>query len=214
MLNVPVYNTEGEKIDTLKVDPEQFGGKVNVALLKQAIVAYHTNKRLGTASTKNRSMVEGSGRKLFRQKGTGYARRGTIRTGKVKGGGVTFAKIPHKPRKKLPKKMRRKALDFAILAKIIGSNILIVDGLSANEPKTKYVVNVLKNLGITRSCLLTLAEHDENLYLSARNIPNVTVRVVKELNAFDVATRDKLLMTREAFSSLLSRPAGVAVSNG
>ena len=110
--------------------------------------------------------------------------------------------------------MRRKALDSAILAKIIGSDLLIVDGLSASEPKTKYIANVLKNLGITRSCLLTLAEYDENLYLSARNIPNVSVRIVKELNAFDVATRNKLLMTREAFSSLLSRPAGVAVSNG
>jgi len=207
MFEIPVYNTAGEKIDTLKIDPMCFGGRVNVALLKQAIVAYHANKHLGTAATKNRAQVEGSTRKLFRQKGTGYARRGAIRTGKVRGGGVTFAKIPHKPSKKLPKKMRRRALDSAILAKIIGSDLLVVEGLSANEPKTRYIADLLKKLQINRSCLLTLAEHDENLYLSARNIPDLTVRVVKDLNAFEVATRDKLLMTREAFSALLSRPA-------
>jgi len=207
MLEVPVYNTDGEKVETLQIAAERFGKTVNVALLKQAIVAYHANKRRGTAKTRGRSEVEGSTRKLFRQKGTGRARRGNARVNILRGGGVAFAKDPRSFRKGLPKKMRQKALQSAILAKILGRDLLVVEGLAAAEPRTKYVAEVLARLEIRRSCLLTILEPDEALWKSARNIPDVTVRPARELNAFDVATRQKMLVTREAMDMLVQESA-------
>ena len=207
MLEVSVYNTTGEVIETLQIDEERFGNTVNVDLLKQAIVAYHANKRQGSATTKGRSQVVGSTRKIFRQKGTGRARRGNIRTHLVRGGGVTFAKEPRDFRKGLPRKMRRRALDSAILAKLLGHDLLVVDGLEVTEPKTKLVAELLANLKINRSCLLTIPERNQALWKSARNIPDVTVRTAGELNAFDVATRQKMLVTREAMDMLLSQSA-------
>lgn len=207
MLVVPVYNTAGEKIDTLQIDEARFGTRVNAALLKQAIVAYHANRRRGTAATKGRAQKHGSGRKVFRQKGTGYARRGNVRTNIVRGGGVAFAKTARSFRKGLPRKMRRRALESAILAKILGEDLMVVEGLALAEPKTKFVADALAKLDINRSCLLTLAEADEVLFKSARNIPDVTVRVAAELNAYDVATRQKMLVTREAMDVLLEKPA-------
>ncbi len=207
MLEVSVYNTAGEAIETLQIDEERFGNTVNVDLLKQAIVAYHANKRQGSATTRGRSQVVGSTRKIFRQKGTGRARRGNIRTHVVRGGGVTFAKQPRDYSKGLPRKMRRRALDSAILAKLLGHDLLVVDGLEVTEPKTKLVAELLANLKINRSCLLTIPERNQALWKSARNIPDVTVRTAAELNAFDVATRQKMLVTREAMDMLLSQSA-------
>lgn len=203
MVEVPVYNTEGKQIETLKVDEQTFGGEVNVALLKQAVVAYHTNQHQGSAATRGRGQVAGSDRKLYRQKGTGYARRGNIRTNIMRGGGVAFAKQPYRVRLSMNRKMRRKALDSAILAKLLGQSLLVVDGLKLETPKTKTVAGVLDKLSIDRSCLLALAQRDDVLYRSARNIPDVTVRTVAELNAFDVATRQKMLLTRDAMETLL-----------
>ena len=203
MLQVPVYNTSGEKIDSLDVDEGLFGGVVNVALVKQAIVAYHANRRQGSAATKSRGQVQGSGRKLFRQKGTGNARRGAARTNVMRGGGVAFQKKIRSFRKKLPRKMRKAALNSAILAKILGQDLLVVDGLKAESPKTALVSRMLKDLDINRSCLLALAQRDRNVYLSSRNIPDLTVRITDELNAFDVATRQKMLVTTEAMKALM-----------
>jgi large subunit ribosomal protein L4 len=205
MLSVPVYDTEGRKVDTMEVDEDLFGTRVNAALLKQAIVAYHANRRQGTAATKGRGEVAGSTRKLFRQKGTGNARRGNIRTNLLRGGGVAFAKKPRDFRQKLSKTMRRAALRSAILAKMLGNDLLLIQGLAAKEPKTALVAGVLRKLKIDRSCLLALAEHDANLYLSSRNIPNLTVRTAGELNAYDVATRQKMLMTTDAMKVLTGR---------
>lgn len=205
MLEIPVYNTDGKRIKALKVDQELFGGTVNTALLKQAIVIYHGNKRQGTATTKSRSMVVGSTRKLFRQKGTGNARRGNVRTNILRGGGVAFAKRNRDFRRKLPRRMRRAALNSAILAKIIGNDLMVVDGLKIDEPKTRDISQVLKNLKVNRSCLLALGQRDRNVYLSSRNIPDLTVRVADELNAFDVVTRQKMLVTTEAMTALISQ---------
>ena len=207
MLEVKVYNTAGEEVDTLRIDEARLGGSVNAALLKQAVVAYHANSHRGTAATKGRADKTGSTRKLFRQKGTGNARRGNIRTNIVRGGGVAFAKRARKSRKGLPKKMRRRALESAILAKVLGQDRLVVDGLKVDQPKTKFVAGVLANLKINRSCLLALAEADQALFRSARNIPDVTVCVAGQLNAHDVATRQKMLATREAMDVLLSKRA-------
>lgn len=205
MLEVPVYNTSGQQTQTLQVDEERFGKTVNVALLKQAIVGYHANKRQGTVATKNRGQVEGSTRKLFNQKHTGNARRGPIRTNIMRGGGMAFGKQPRDFRQGLPRQMRRKALESAILAKLLGQDLVVVEGLAIDSPKTKTVVQLLGALKINRSCLLTLAQRDTNIWKSARNIPDVTVRIAEELNAFDVATRQKLLVTLEAMKALLEK---------
>lgn len=203
MLEVPVYNTSGEKIDSLQVDEELFGGTVNAPLVKQAIVAYHANRRQGAAATKSRGQVAGSTRKLYRQKGTGYARRGTLRTGIVRGGGVSFAKTPRSYRKKLPQKMRKAALGSAILAKMLGEDLMVIDGLEMDAPRTAEMAQVLRNLRIDRSCLLALHDRDPNVYLSSRNLPDLTVRIAAELNAFDVAVRQKMLVTPQAMKALM-----------
>lgn len=204
MLEVPVYNRDGKQIDRLKVDEDLLGSTVNAPLLKQVIVAYHANRRQGTAATRGRGMVAGSTRKMFRQKGTGRARRGPIRTSLLRGGGRTFAKRPRSYGKGLPKKMRRAALKSAILAKILGSDLLVIDQLSFDVPKTKEMAQIVRNLKIDRTCLVTLARADDNVFRSSRNIPDLTVCVVANLNAFDVATRRKMLVTSEAMQTLLA----------
>lgn len=204
MLEVPIYNIDGQKTGTFEVDEQVFGGQVNVSLLKQAVVTYHANKRQGTSATKNRAKVEGSTKKLYKQKGTGNARRGPIRTNVMKGGGVAFGKVPRDFRKAFPKNMRKAALNSAILAKIQGSDLMVLDGLAADAPKTKKIVSVLANLKIDRRVLLTLADRDRNLYLSARNIPDVTVRTAAELNAWDIVTRPKMLVTHEAMKAMVA----------
>jgi large subunit ribosomal protein L4 len=203
MIDLSVYNRDGQEVDILKVDELLFGGSVRYPLLKQAIVMYHANKRVGTAATKGRSMVAGSGVKFFRQKGTGRARIGNVRTGKRVGGGVTFAKVARDFGKRMPKKQRRLARDSAILAKLLSNDIVVVDELKFDKPKTRDFVSVLGNLKIERSCLVTVSDYDGNLYKSARNIPRVVVMPVAELNAGDICNHHKILITKEAFMSLL-----------
>ena len=200
-----VYNTDGQEMESLKVDEAVFGGSVRYPLLKQAIVMYHANKRVGTAANKGRSMVVGSSRKVFRQKGTGNARIGNIRTGKRVGGGVTFAKSLRDFGKRMPKKQRRLARDSAILAKLLSNNVVVVDGLNFEKPKTKDFIGVLNNLKIERSCLVTINSADVNLYKSAKNVPKVAVMPVSELNAGDICNYRKMLFTKEAFLSVLNR---------
>ena len=203
MIDVAVYNKEGKEVEKLQVDEALFGGEVRYELLKQAIVRHHANQRVGTAATKSRGMVAGSTRKLFRQKGTGNARVGAIRTHKRVGGGVAFAKLARDFSKDMPKKQRRLATDSAILAKLCSGNVVIVDELNFNAPKTKAFAEILKNLKIDRSCLVTIPALDDNVYMSARNIYKVDVSVVEDLNAGVVCNKQKLLFTKEAFNSLL-----------
>ena len=203
MINLSVYNRDGKEVDTLKVDEVLLGGVVRYPLLKQAMVMYHANKRVGTAATKDRGMVAGSDRKLFRQKGTGNARVGNIRTGKRVGGGVTFAKIARDFSKSMPKKQRRLARNSAILAKLLSDNVVVVDELKFDKPSTKDFVSVLGNLKIERGCLVTVSDYDDNLYKSARNVPRVIVMPLAELNAGDICNQQKMLFTKEAFLSLL-----------
>ena len=205
MLEVPVYDIEGKQVETLQVDENDFGGYVNEDLLKQAVVAYHANKRQGSAASLTRGQVSGSTAKAYKQKGTGRARRGDMRTPLIRGGGNAFAKSQRDYRKKLPRKMRRLALQSAILAKMLGQDLLVLKGLAITEPKTKTLIDILKNLKINRSCLLALADRDHNVYLSSRNIGDLTVRTAGELNAFDVATRQKMIVTSEAMSALSTR---------
>jgi len=205
MIDLSVYNRDGQQVDSLKVDELLLGGSVRYPLLKQAIVMYHANKRVGTAATKSRGMVAGSTRKLFRQKGTGNARVGNIRTGKRVGGGVTFAKVRRDFGKRMPKKQRKLARDSAILAKLLSNDVVVINELKFDKPKTGDFASVLRNLKIERSCLVTISSIDVNLYKSARNIPKVIVMPVAELNAGDICNHRKMLITYEAFLSLLNK---------
>ncbi len=205
MIEVAVQNREGKELESLQVDAGLFGCSVRFPLLKQAIVMYHANKRVGTAATKSRGMVRGSTRKLFRQKGTGNARVGNSRTGKRVGGGVTFAKVNRDFGKRMPKKQRRLATDSAILSKLLSGSVVVVDELNFDAPKTKDFSQVLGNLNIDRGCVVAVSESSENLYKSARNIPRIAVMTVTDLNAGDICNRQKMLVTKDAFLSLINR---------
>lgn len=205
MIDLPVYNTDGKEVDTIRVDENLLGGRVRYKLLKQAIVAYEANKHLKTATTKGRSDKAGSGKKLYRQKGTGFARVGNRRTGKRVGGGVTFAKSVRDSRQRLPKKQRKLARDSAVLAKMVSDDVVVVDGMKFEQPKTSEFASVLDKLNIDRGCVVAVNDFDEAFYKSARNIPRVSVMSVTQLNAGDVCSRRKLLFTRDAIESFLNR---------
>jgi len=205
MIDLAVYNADGKEVETLKVDEAALGGSVRYPLLKQAIVMYHANKRVGTATTKGRSQVAGSGKKLFRQKGTGNARVGNIRTGKRVGGGMIFAKTPRDFRKRMPRKQRRLARDSAILAKLLGNNLVVIEELRLEKPKTSDFAGVLNNLKIDRSCLVTTNSVDVNLFKSAGNLPKVRVMPVSQLNAGDICRYRKMLFTKEALLTVLQK---------
>lgn len=205
MITIPVHNREGKEIDSLKVDEAVFGGRVRHALLKQAIVMYNANKRVGTAATKNRGLVEGSTRKLYKQKGTGNARAGTVRTNIRRGGGVAFAKAWRDFGKDMPKKQRQLATDSAILAKLQVGKVVVVDELKFEKPKTKDFVKVLNNLKIDRTCVVAINQPDENLYMSARNVPGIAVMKAIELNAGEICNKQKMLFTKDAFMGLIEK---------
>lgn len=204
MIDVPVYNESGKKVGTASLDETLFGKEPRPELLKQAIVMYQANRRQGTAATKSRSMVEGSTRKLYRQKGTGNARMGTIRQPVRVGGGNAFAKRVRDFGRDMPKKMRRLARDHAILAKAQASEAVIIDGLKLDGPKTKRVAALLKAIEADRGCVITIAEADTNLYLSSRNIPKTDVRLVDEVNAYEILRRRKLVFTKAAFDRMVA----------
>ena len=204
MIELAVYNKDGKQVDTLSLDESVFGSKVRLPLLKQALVMYQTNRRQGSARTKSRGMVAGSTRKIFRQKGTGNARMGPRRNPIRRGGGRTFAKLARPFRNRLPAKARRLARNSAILAKLQAQDVVVIDQLTIDQPRTKDMVAVLAGLKLDRSCLLTLAGHDSNILKSCRNIPGLDVTVVDQLNALEICSKRKLLCTREAIELMAS----------
>jgi large subunit ribosomal protein L4 len=201
MLNVPVYNESGEQIGQEQIDEALLGGTVNHALLKQAVVMYHANRRQGTVAQKTRSEVEGSSRKLYRQKGTGRARMGNLRTPVRRGGGRAFPRKQRDFRLDMPRKMRRLARCQAVLAKITSSDALIVDGLAFSEPKTKRFAAVLEALHADRGCVFATNGIDTTLLKSGRNIPQAQIVNVADLNAFDILKRRRLVFTKDAFAT-------------
>jgi large subunit ribosomal protein L4 len=200
MLTVPVYNESGAKIGEESIDEALLGGEVNPLLLKQAIVRHHANQRQGTVATKTRAQVQGSSRKLYKQKGTGRARRGNIRTPIMKGGGHAFAKKTRDFRQDMPRKMRRLARNNAVLAKIRGDEVKIVDGVTFDQPKTSRFAKLLEAMSIGSGCVFATAGIDANAYKSGRNIPRVEIMDVAELNAYAVLRRRSLIFTRDAFA--------------
>ena len=213
MLEVPIYNQAGEKVGSESLDPAQLakGGELNPSLLKQAIVMYHANLRQGTKAQKTRAEVVGSTRKLFRQKGTGRARTGNLRNPVKRGCGVAFAAKPRDFRKAMPIKMRRAARNQAILARATSNDLLIVDGLKLEAPKTKTVASFLSSIDIHKGCTLAIAGRDEMLLKSMRNIPRAELMDVANLNAFAVMQRPKLIFTAEAFQQFKAQLAGQPV---
>jgi large subunit ribosomal protein L4 len=207
MIELSVYNTGGQQVDTVRVDDSVLGGCIRYPLLKQAIVMYHANKRVGTVKTKARGVVAGSTKKLFRQKGTGNARVGTRRTGKRVGGGMIFAKTTRDFSQRMPRKQRRLARDSAVLAKLRNHSVVVVDGLAFEKPHTKDFVDVLKNLKIDRSCLVAVNGYDENIHKSARNVRRVDVLPVADLNAAAIVNHQQMLFTKDALLSFMNRAA-------
>ena len=205
MIELSVYNRSGQEVEKFSVDEKVLGGAVRYALLKQAIVMYHANQRVGTVKTKGRSEVAGSDKKLFRQKGTGNARVGNRRTGKRVGGGMTFAKVPRDFRQTMPREQRRLARGSAVLAKLRKNQVVVVDGLGFDKPRTKEFAGVLKSLKIDRSCLVAVKEYDQNLYKSVRNVQKVDVLPVADLNAGDICTHQRMLFTKDALVAFLNR---------
>ncbi len=205
MIEIPVYSVDGKQTDTIKVDEALLGGEIRPALLKQAYVMYHANMRQGSASTKARNAVEGSTRKLYKQKGTGRARRGAVRTNIMRGGGVAHAKHPRDFRKDMPVKMRRLATRNALLAKLVDNEVKVVDAFDFAAPKTKQFAGVLEALKIDRTCLLALTGCDKctNTWLSARNIPGVHIIRMDQLNAYDLLSRRFLLVDKTTLTAWL-----------
>jgi len=208
MIELTVYNRSGQEVDKVSVDETVLGGAVRYALLKQALVMHHANRRVGTVKTKGRSMVAGSDKKLYRQKGTGNARVGNRRTGIRVGGGMIFAKVPRDFSQRMPRKQRQLARDSAVLAKLRKNDVVVVDGLPFDKPQTKDFAGILKSLKIDRSCLVAIPAYDENVYKSARNVPKVAVLPVADLNAGDICTHQRMLFTKEALVAFLNREAG------
>jgi large subunit ribosomal protein L4 len=203
MIEVPIYNQTGDKVETYQLDPAKLGGEVRTNLLKQAIVMYHANQRQGTVRTQARGEVAGSTRKLFRQKGTGNARTGGIRNPIKRGGGHAKQKRPKEWRQALPKKAKRLATQSALLSKFQSGDVRVINEIKLDAIKTKPVAAMYKKLGIDRSCLLAINGRNENLEKSARNIDRTTLTTVQQLNAWDLLKNRTLLLTKDGLEAIL-----------
>jgi len=196
MPKVAVYNMQGQVVGELELSYQVFGGPVNEAVLHSAVVMQLASRRQGTASTKTRAEVRGGGRKPWRQKGTGRARVGSIRSPVWRTGGVTFGPKHRKYGNNMPKKVRRLALRSALSAKQAEGNLVVVDDLSLPEIKTKEMVKVLDALNAAPKALVVTA--DEKVHKSARNIPGVLPMEARGLNVYDLLNHDKLVISKEA----------------
>jgi len=203
MATLDVYNTSGDVTGSVDIDTDQLAPKINKQLLHDVVLMYQANNRQGSAASKSRSEVAGSRRKMYRQKGTGNARAGHRTSGVRRGGGHIFAKKQRNFYYRLPAKAVRSATRMAIASKIQDGEILILDGLAMDEPKTRTMANLLGKLDLSgKSALITTKEHDVNVYKSARNINRVDVSPFSDLNAFSVLKVDKLVLTTEAVEVL------------
>jgi large subunit ribosomal protein L4 len=198
MPKAPLYNMNGERIGDYELPASVFGVPVNEHVLHEAVVMQLATKRLGTVKTKTRGEVAGGGAKPWRQKGTGRARHGSRRSPIWKGGAVTFGPRPRKYGYNLPKKARRVALLSALSSKAKNEQILVLEGLSMSEPKTRVMVNMLGKLDAHGKALVVVKQPDKDVELSLRNIPGVRMLTPSELNVYDILNYDKLLLTREA----------------
>ena len=199
MSNVSVYNMEGNEVGTLELNDAVFGVEVNEHLVHMAVVRQLANKRQGTQKAKTRSEVSGGGRKPWRQKGTGHARQGSTRAPQWTGGGVVFAPVPRDYSFKMNKKERRIALKSALTSRVQENKLVVLDELKLDAIKTKDMQNVLNNLKVEKAMVVT---DNENVIVSARNIPNVITASVGTLNVFDILKYNTVVLDKAAVAKV------------
>lgn len=201
MPTVGLFNKEGQKVGDFQLSDNVFGVEVNQYALHQVVVALLANKRQGTQSAKTRAEVSGGGIKPWRQKGTGRARQGSIRAPQWIHGGMVFAVKPRSYRTSVPKSMRRVAMKSALTSKINDEQMVVLDNLELDAPKTKEIVKMLNAFNAKKTLIVT-AESNENVYKSARNIEGVEILPVNNLNVYDLLKFEKLIITKEAVSKI------------
>jgi len=197
-VEVPVYNLAREVVKHIEISDDVFDVPFNQAVVHQAMVRQRANARQGTASTKTRSEVSGSSRKLYRQKGTGSARAGSIRSPLRRGGGITFGPKPRDYRQDMPKKMRQLALRCVLSAKAGGGELMVLEQFGFDEPKTKEMARVLAALGVDSSALIATSGAEGNVVKSTRNLPGIKTTPASLLNVIDILSCKMLLMTEPA----------------
>lgn len=201
MPQVALYNVNGEQVGEVELNQDVFG-PINKFVLHDAVVKHLAGRRRGTHDTRTRAEVRGGGRKPWRQKGTGRARHGSIRSPIWRGGGIVFGPHPRDYSYTLPKKVRRLALRSALSAKLAGGKLVVLDELKLAAPRTKEMRRIMANLGIAGPVLLVTAARDENTFKSARNLPGVKTVTVEGLTTYDLLAYDTLLITKDALAEL------------
>ena len=201
MPTVGLFNKEGQRVGDFQLAESVFGFEVNADVLHQVVVAQLANKRQGTQSAKTRAEVSGGGIKPWRQKGTGRARQGSIRAPQWIHGGIVFAPKPRDYRVSIPKSMRRVAMKSALSSKVVDNNMLVLESLELAAPKTKEMIAILKALNVKKT-LIVVAESNENVYKSARNIEGVSVIPANNLNVYDILKYDNFIVTKDAVSKI------------
>ncbi len=202
MPKVALLNQNGETVGEIELDDSVFGIEPNQHVLHDAVVMQQASQRQGTHAVKNRSAVRGGGRKPWRQKGTGRARHGSIRSPIWVGGGVVFGPTPRKYGYKLPKKVRRLAIKSALSSKTKNEELIVLEDLTFEQPKTKQMVAVLDKLNARKKALIVTDSYNDHVVLSSRNIPGVTVMTANGINVLDVLKHDHLIMTKAAVAKV------------
>ncbi len=203
-MQAPLMNMQGQEVGKVELPDEIFNIEVNEAVMHQALVRQLANKRLGTHKTKTRGQVRGGGRKPWRQKGTGRARQGSIRAPQWRGGGTVFGPQPRSYVKRMPRKMRRLALRSALTVKAQAQEIIVLDALEMNAPRTKDMVALMDALGVERKALVLLPEANDNVELSARNLPYVKTLRASYLNVRDLLGYNVIIMPQQAIEVIAS----------
>jgi len=197
MPKVNVYNMLGEQTGEIELAEDVFGVEINQHVLYEVVKNQLANRRQGTQSVKTRSEVRGGGRKPWRQKGTGRARHGSIRSPLWVGGGVAFAPKPRDYSYKVPRKVKRLAIKSALSSKVLSDELIVLDELIMEEPKTKEMAEVLANIKAGKKALIVMNDNDINVIKSARNIPNIQTIFIDNLNVYDILNSDTLIITKE-----------------
>ncbi len=198
MPKVALYNISGNEVGEFELSENIFGAKVNVEAMHQVVKMYLANQRQGNQSALTRAEVRGGGIKPWKQKGTGRARHGSIRSPQWRHGGTVFAPKPRSYRFTLPKKLRRVALKSALSSKIVDNNLIVLEDLNFDAIKTKQMISMLGNLKVDSKVLIVLGGKNENVEKSARNIPGVKTALVNTINVYDILKYDKFIITKEA----------------
>jgi large subunit ribosomal protein L4 len=204
MAKIDILNIKGDKVSEAEVSDEIFNVPVKTPILHQVVKAQLAGRRSGTASVKNRSDIVGSQRKLYRQKGTGRARKGNIKSPVLRGGGVVFGPHPRSYAQKVPKKVRKMALKMALTSKFQDEELLVLDGFELSEIKTKAFISTVKSLD-ARNALIVTVGINRNLELSSRNVPGIKVLRCEGLNVYDILKYEKLVLLQDAIQGIEGR---------